>query len=188
MATISSLKQIKKGIVLLYNSEPHIVIDATFLRMQQARPVMQTKMKSIISGKTIEYNFKDGDNIESLDLEKKKVSYLYNTGDNYVFMDQNYEQIEIPKETIGENANFLKEGVEVMLLYWENKIISINLPPKVDLKVTHTEPGVRGNTAQGSVTKPATLESGYTLQVPIFIKNDDIIKVNTETGEYVSRV
>ncbi len=188
MTSISSLKQIKKGLVLIFNNEPYIVIDASFLRMQQAKPVMQTKMKSIISGKTIEYNFKYGDKIEITDLDKKKATFLYKSGDKFTFMDTQYEQIELDKDNLGDSINFLKEGIEVYLLYWNNNVVSVSLPPKVDLEVIETEPGVRGNTAQGSVTKPAKLETGYTVQVPIFIKTGDIIRVNTETGEYVSRV
>jgi len=189
MGTISNLKSIKRGIVLIYNGEPCRVTEAKFLRMQARKPVMQTKMKSLSAGKTYEYNFKQGETIQTADLDRTSASFLYRQGDNAVFMDSaSYEQIEIDPETLGDATNFLSEGTVVDLLYWNGEIVSIGLPPKVELTVTEAEPGAKGDTAQGSGTKPATLETGYVLQVPIFIKPGEKLKVNTETGEYDSRV
>ena len=102
--------------------------------------------------------------------------------------NQTYDQIFLNSENIGENINYLKDNMPVTLLYWQNQLIRLEIPIKVDLKVIETEPGTRGDTAQGTVTKPAKLETGYTLQVPIFVKEDDTIRINTETGEYAERV
>lgn len=189
MGTISSLKEIKKGIVLIYNNEPCQVVEAKFLRMQQRKPVMQTKLKSLASGKAYEYSFKQGEDVETADLERKSANYLYHDGNNYVFMDNTtYDQIFASEETLGDAAHFLKENLSIDLLYWNNEIVSVKLPPKVDLLVTEAEPGVRGDTAQGSVTKMVTLESGHKIHVPIFVNQGDTIKVNTDTNEYDSRV
>ncbi len=189
MGRISNLKGIKRGTVLIYNGEPCRVVEAKFLRMQARKPVMQTKMKSLSSDKTYEYNFKQGETIETADLDRTSANFLYKQGDDAVFMDNtSYEQITIDPETLGDAANFLSEGVTADLLYWNGDIVSISLPPKVDLMVTESEPGAKGDTAQGSGTKPATLETGYTIQVPIFINQGEKIRINTETGEYDSRV
>lgn len=189
MGTISQLKEIKKGLVVIYNNEPCLVVDASFLRMQQRKPVMQTKMKSLSAGKTYEYSFKQGESVETADLIRTKANYLYKDNTGYVFMNnETYDQVAIDEDTLGDDKHYLKEGLTIDLLYWDEKLVSISLPPKVDLEVTATEPGVKGDTVQGGGTKPATLESGYTLQVPIFIKQGDILKISTETGDYDSRV
>lgn len=189
MGTISQLKEIKKGLVVIYNNEPCLIVSASFLRMQARKPVMQTKMKSLSAGKTYEYSFKQGESVETADLSRTKADYLYKDNTGYVFMNnETYDQVSIDEETLGDQKNYIKEGLTVDLLYWDEKLVSIGLPPKVDLLVTETEPGAKGDTAQGGGTKPATLESGYTLQVPIFIKRDDVLKINTDTGSYDSRV
>jgi elongation factor P len=189
MASISSLKEIKKGLVLVYNNEPCLVLAASFLRMQQRKPVMQTKLKGLQSGKSFEYSFKQGESIETADLERKSVNFLYFDGTNYVFMDnQTYDQLSLPAETVGEKADYLVADTTLDLLLWDGQIVSLDLPIKINLKVVEAEPGVRGDTAQGSVTKPAKLESGATIQVPIFVKEGDVVRVNTEKGEYVERV
>lgn len=186
---ISTLNDIKKGLVVTINNEPYLVLEAKFLRMQQRKPVMQTKLKNLINGKVLENNFKPGDRIEEADIAKKKVNYLYHDQSGYHFMDnENYEQFFVPVETIGEPAQFLKEGVAVEAVYFNNQPISIQLPPKIDLKVTSAAPGVRGDTAQGKATKPITLETGLTINAPLFVKEGDTIRLNTETGEYVERV
>lgn len=186
---ISTLNDIKKGLVVTINNEPYIVLEAKFLRMQQRKPVMQTKMRNLINGKVLENNFKPGDRVEEADIIRKKVNYLYMDNQEYNFMDnETYEQFAISQETIGEQSQYLKEGQEVDAVYFNNQPISIQLPTKLNLKVTQTEPAVRGDTAQGKVTKPATVETGAVVNVPIFVKEGDTIRINTETGEYVERV
>jgi len=189
MAILSTLNDIKQGLTIIYNGEPCKVVQARFVRMQQRKPVMQTKLKNLINGKVIEYNFKPGEKIETGDLIYKKVSFLYAAGDEYSFMDnENYEQFSFSKGQLGDQVNFLKEGAEVSLLSFNNQPINIELPAKMDFKITSAASGIRGDSAQGRVTKTAEIETGYTVQVPLFVKEGDIIKVNTETGEYVERV
>ena len=189
MPTVSSLKELKKGAVIIFKDAPHQVLDSEFLRMQSAKPVMKTKMRNLISGVIIAHNFSHGDKPELIDLSKKSANYLYKEKNNFIFMDnESYEQISLSQETLADKINFLSANLPVSLLYWHDQIISVEIPPKVDLEVTASEPGVRGDTAQGSGTKPATLETGYVIQVPIFVKTGDKIRVNTSTGAYVERV
>jgi elongation factor P len=187
--TISSLKEIKKGTVLIYQDEPCLVLEANFLRMQANKPVMQTKMRGLKTGNTYKNNFKEGDGTKTAELTRKSANYLYHDGTNFVFMDnESYDQLTLAKDSLGDKANYLVDNLKVDLLYWQDELVSLDIPIKVDLKVTETEPGVRGDTAQGSVNKPATLETGLTIQVPIFVKQGDTVRVNTEKGEYVERV
>lgn len=186
---ISTLNDIKQGMTLLYKGEPHLVLKANFVRMQQRQPVMQTKMRNLVTGKVIEYNFKAGEKVEEADIARQKVNFLYKAGDEFIFMDNtNYEQFSLTKNKIGDKEYFLKEGDEITLISFRHQPIALELPPKIDLKVVSTVEGVKGDTAQGRVTKPATVETGYTLNVPLFVKEGDIIRINTETGEYVERV
>jgi len=188
MAFISTLNDIKVGLVVNYEGEPYIVLEANFVRMQQRKPVMQTKMRHLVTGKVLEYSFKPGDRLEIADMSRTKVNYLYRDGDQYHFMDNStFEQFSLPTILLGDKANFLKEGSEVDVLYYNDKPINIELPKKVELKIVETEPGVKGDTAQGSVMKPAKLETGATINVPLFVKEGDTIRINTERGEYVER-
>ena len=188
MGVLGALNDIKVGLVLNYEGEPYVVLSANFVRMQQRKPVMQTKMKHLITGRTLEYSFKQGERIESADLQKMKANYLYSDGGQLHFMDNNsFEQFSLPSQTLGNQLGFLKDGTEVDILYYNDRPINIELPKKVDLLVTETEPGVRGDTASGNVLKSAKLETGATIQVPLFVKEGDIVRINTERGEYVER-
>lgn len=185
---ISNLQGIKKGMSIVWDGEPYVVMEAHFLRMQQRKPVMQTKLRHIVNGKIIEYSFKQGDKVEEADLQRSKAQYLYKDEDRAYLMDmQSYEQFDIPIEQLGDALQFLKDGTEVDLLYFEGKPVNIDLPVKVTLKVTSAPPGVKGNTASSSTTKPITLETGAVVQAPLFINADDEVVVNTETGDYVER-
>lgn len=185
---LSSLNDIKQGMTIVYSNEPHIIVKANFVRMQQRKPVMQTKMKNLINNKVVEYNFKPGDRVEEAEIIKKKVNFLYRAGDEFVFMDNiDYEQISFSAEQVGDKKNFLKEGSEVTLVVFNELPINLELPPKMDYKVTATTDAVKGDTS-GRVLKEATIETGHAIGVPMFVKEGDIIKINTETGEYVERV
>lgn len=189
MATLGALNDIKVGMVLNYEGEPYQVQTANFVRMQQRKPVMQTKMKHLVTGRVLEYSFKPGDRVETADLARTKVNFLYREGDQFHFMDNNtFEQFSLPQDLLGDKILFMKDGMEVDVMYYNEKPINIELPKKVELKVVETEPGVRGDTAQGAVLKPAKLETGASINVPIFIKEGDIIRINTERGEYSERV
>jgi len=188
MTTIDSLNSIRVGLTLDYEGQPYVVVSANFMRCQQRKPVMQTKMKNLIDGRVLEINFKPGDKVETANLGKSKVNYLYTEGDECYFMDNDtYEQFSLAKDLIGKQTDYLIEGNDVDILKYNDKPVAVELPKKVELKVTEAPPGVKGDSAQGA-TKQVTLETGMTLQAPLFIKQGDVIRVNTETGEYAERV
>ena len=188
MTILGSLNDIKQGLTIIYNGEPHRVLIAKFVRMQMRKPVVQAKLKNLISGKVVEYNFKPGDKVETGDVATKKINFLYQAGEDYVFMDnQTYDQLTFSKQQLGEQINFLKEGCEVQLITFNDNPINIELSPKMDFKVVSAPEGVKGDSAQGRVTKTVEIETGYSVAVPLFIKEGDVIKINTETGEYVER-
>lgn len=189
MSVLSSLNSIKVGMILHYNGEPYQVQTANFVRMQQRKPVMQTKLRHLITGRTLEYSFKPGEKVEEADLEKRKANFLYTDDTTAYFMDQeNYEQFGVALSVVGPGVKLLKDGTQVTTLIFNDAPISVEVPPKVDLKVTQADPAVKGDSAQGRVTKIITLETGATLSAPLFVKEGDIIRINTETGEYVERV
>ena len=189
MSVLSSLNDIKVGQTIVYNQEPHVVLKAQFVRMQQRKPVMQTKMRNLITNKVIEYSFKPGDRVEEADIQRRKVNFLYAAGNEFVFMDnKDYEQIPLSRDQIGAKAQYLIEGLEVAMVMFDNRAINLELPPKVNVKVTSTMEGVKGDTAQGRVMKEAILENGATVHVPLFIKEGETVRINTESGEYVERV
>ncbi|MFH0819905.1 MAG: elongation factor P [bacterium] len=186
---ISSLNDIKQGLCLKINNEPYQVVEAHFMRCQQRKPVMQTKLKNLLSGKVLEINFKPGDKVEEADLEKHKANFLYQDAQGYFFMDnETFEQFNFSAEQLNERVKFLKEGIEVIVLYFNNQPVNIELPKKIDYKVISSPPAVRGDTAQGSATKQVTLETGLIVNAPLFVKEGDILRVNTDTGLYVERV
>lgn len=186
---IPTLNNIKKGINIIQNGEPYVVLEARFVKMQMRKPVMQTKLKNLINGRVMEVNFHQGDRVEEADLTRKKVDYLYSDGENYYFMSpDDFEQFSMEKNIIGDAVDYLKEGDKIDTLYFNDKPVSISLPPKVELRVISAPDAVRGNSAQGRVTKTAELETGLNIQVPLFVKEGDVVRVNTESGEYVERV
>jgi elongation factor P len=185
---MSSLTDIKKGLIIKYNGDPFVVMDAKFLRMQQRKPVMQTKLKNIKTGQVVEYSFKQGENAEEADVARRKASFLYKEKENFCFMEQeNYEQHYLSAEMVGDSAKFLKDSQEVNLVFYEDNIIGVELPPKVVLKVISAPPGVKGNTATGGY-KSVILETGAVINAPLFLEEGALVRVNTETGEYVERV
>ncbi len=149
--------------------------------------VMRTKIKNVRTGATIEQTFKSGEKFREVEMSRRKKQFLYANGGNYTFMDmQSYDQVDVPAAKLGEFANYLKENQEVEALYLEDELLTFDMPASVELKVTATVPGIKGDTVSNT-TKPATLETGFEVQVPLFIKEGDTVKVDTRSGEYVSR-
>lgn len=178
---------LKKGTLIVFNNQPHEIMWSQFVRMQQRKPVMQMKMRNLITGKVVEYSAKSGERLESADITKQKAQFLYSDQSGAHFMNnETFETMDIPKELSDDKIGYLKEDTDVNLVYFDEKPISIELPIKVELKVKSTPPGIKGDTATGG-TKPATLETGLTVNVPLFIKEGDRVRINTETGEYVER-
>jgi elongation factor P len=182
-----SLHSLRKGMFVEIDGEPNQVLEADFLRMQQRKPVVRTKLKSLISGKTIEKSFKPSDKIEEAEINKSSAIFFYQTKDE-IFFQEKENKIGFPKEEIADKLLFLTKGTEVSLMKFNGKVIDIELPPKVDLKVKFAPEGNRGDTSQGKVTKKAEMETGLEVNVPLFVKEGDVIRISTELGNYVERV
>ncbi len=181
------LTEIKPGKVLLINAEPYVVVKADHHKMGRGGAVLKTKLKNIISGNVVERTWQGSDKAEEAAVEYRKANFLYkDTHDAYLMDNTNYEQVSIGLDLIEEQLKFLKEETEVDVLYFQEKPMGIKLPIKVDLLVTMAPPGVRGNSA-GNVMKTVELETGAELQVPMFIESGDLIRINTDSGEYVER-
>lgn len=184
MLTINDLKI---GTKIIFNGEPHQVIFAQHSKQGRASGILRSKIKNLISGATIDHTFAGNEKIEPTELETKKAQYLYRDDKEFYFMDSsNFEQFALTIEQLNNLSNFLKEGEIVDILYFDNNPINVQLPIKIKLKITYTEPGFKGNTAS-TVSKPATLETGSQINVPLFIKENDEIIIDTRTGEYVER-
>ncbi|MBI2356075.1 MAG: elongation factor P [Candidatus Doudnabacteria bacterium] len=181
----SDLKSV--GTIIKYQDQPYQIIWSNFMRTAQRKPVIQTKMRNLITGKVMEYSFKFGEKVEGADIVKKKAQFLYNDQSGANFMDpQTFETILLPEDVIAEQKGFLKEGSETTVIFFEDRPIGLELPIKIELKVVEAAPGIKGDTATGG-SKPAKLETGITVNVPLFIKEGDIVRVDTRSGEYVER-
>ena len=182
-----SISQIRTGKIIVLDGDPYVVLKDVFAKQARGTGVMKTIIRNLKTGTTINKSFQGNDKVEEADVGYQKCQYMYNDGDNYYFMNNSsFEQFELSKEMLGDQVYFLLDGTDVDVRFFEEQPISVNLPPKVVLEVTHTEPGVKGDTASGG-SKPATLESGLVLQVPLFIKIGEKIRVNTDTQEYCER-
>ncbi len=181
------ITDLKPGRAIQIDGNPFVVVSSQFGRKSQSKANMQCKLKNLKTGAVVARNFQGSEKIEPADVGFRKVQYLYNDGERYTFMDlQSYDQFELDKETVGDAAEFLVDGNEMDALVFEEQPIAIQLKPTVDLKVVETIPGVKGDTASGG-GKPATLESGLVVTVPLFINEGDVVRVNTETAEYMAR-
>lgn len=181
------IAELKKGRAVIVDGDPYLITWNQFSKSARQGGVMATKMKNLKTGAVIQKTFQGNDKLEPADVGYRKVQYLYGDGTNFTFMDLNsYDQFELTEDTIGDVAQYLTEGQELDAMMFQDQPIGINLPPTIEVKVVETIPGVKGDTATGG-TKPATIESGATINVPLFINEGDTIKVNTDSGEYMSR-
>ncbi len=178
---------LRKGLKIVIDGEPYIITEFEFSKPGKGQALYRCKLKNMLTGYTMDRTYRSGDKFEPANLNEVKMQFLYKDGDGYHFMNMTtYEQIDMTEDQVGEAKNFLKENMEVSLLFFDETPISIDLPNFVELEVVDAPPGVKGDTATGA-TKPATLETGYTLQVPLFIEEGDILKIDTRTGQYVER-
>ena len=184
---MATTADIKNGAVILHKDKRMKVIDFQHVKPGKGGAFVRTKLKDLLTGKIIDHTFNAGARIEYIRIEARTMQFLYDDGDSFYFMDNDtYEQLLVYNEIVGDSQNFMTAGMEVDLLFDGNEVLDVRIPPHVNLKVTETEPGFKGNTATGA-TKPATVETGFTLQVPLFIDIDDILRIDTRTGEYVER-
>ncbi len=184
---MATTADIRNGMVFEYKGQRMKVIQFLHVKPGKGGAFVRTKLKNIITGQVVDVTFRSGEKIKPIYVESKEMQYLYGDDVSYVFMDmKTYNQINVPLKVIEEERKFLKEGEMVELTLVDEDVIGIKLPVFVELEVTETDPGMRGDTATGG-TKPATLETGFTVTVPLFINVGDMIKVDTRTGEYVER-
>ncbi|MCF7854159.1 MAG: elongation factor P [Candidatus Pacebacteria bacterium] len=179
---------LRKGLKIEIDNEPYVITDFDFCKPGKGQALYRCKLKNMVTGTTMDKTFRSVDKIDKPDLEQRDMIYSYKEATHYVFMDaETYEQVLVPANVLGDTQHFLKPDAECAILFYRDKPIDVDLPVFVEFKIAKTEPGVRGDTAT-NVTKPAQLENGYELQVPIFLNEGDRIKVDTRTGEYSERV
>ena len=184
-----STNEIKPGMKIELDNNPYLVITNQFVKPGKGQAFNKIKLKNIISGKVFEKTYKSGDKLTLADVAESRMRLLYVEQDEAVFMDDNtYEQYNVPLSSTGESKHFLKEDTLYEVIFYKNQIIDVLAPTFLELKIIQTEPGAKGYTASGMVLKPATVETGAKVQIPIFINEGDTIKVDTRTSEYVSRV
>ncbi|MCA9270324.1 MAG: elongation factor P [Planctomycetales bacterium] len=187
MATYNT-SDFRKGLKVLWDGEPCLVVESNFRKPGKGNAIYTLRLKNLLRGTVVERNFHGGESIESADIEEIDAQFLYKQVDTYVFMENTtYEQYELSADQVDDNWKYLKEGLPCSLVLWNNNPITITPPNHVELKVEYCEPGAKGDTAT-NVTKSAKVETGAEFIVPSFIKIDDVLKIDTRTGEYVERV
>lgn len=183
-----STNQFRKGLKIEINGEPFNIVGFQHVKPGKGNAFVRTRLKSMTSGNVLEKTFKSGEKVEKPDLDERDTEFLYQQGEDYTFMDmENYEQFTILESDLGDAVKFLKDNTKAALVFYKGKAIDIELPIFINLKIKQTDPGVRGDTVSGA-TKPATLETGAVVQVPLFIEEGENIKIDTRTGTYVERV
>jgi elongation factor P len=185
---VYSTAEFRRGLKIEIDKKPYIIVEFQHVKPGKGGAFVRTKLKNLINGAVTEKTFRSGEKVDKPDLTEKEMQYLYRDDQGFNFMDmESYEQIFIDADKIGDSANFLSDGLELTVLYHEGDPISLELPTFVMLPIEETEPGVKGDTATGG-TKPATLSTGFVVQVPLFLNEGDILKIDTRTGEYIERV
>jgi len=180
-------QEFRNGLKILYDNEPFEIVEFQHVKPGKGGAFVRTKIKNLLTGRVLDPTFKSGDKVGKPDMEEKAMQYLYHDGTHYTFMDTTtYDQTLVEEEVLGDNRKWLMENCDCEVLFWNGKAIGISLPNFVVLKITECEPGIKGDTAQGA-TKPATLESGAVVNVPLFVNEGESIKIDTRTGQYVER-
>lgn len=178
---------IRKGLKMMFEGQPFIVTDFQFVKPGKGQAFTRTKMKHLLTGGTIERNIRSGEKFEAADVEDKTLQFIYPDGDGYCFMNPlTGEQITVGAEAVGDDKDFLKDGLEVIVTLYKGNPVSVTLPPHIVVQVTETEPGVRGDTAT-NVTKPSKVSTGAAIAVPLFINEGDWIRVDTRSRSYLER-
>jgi elongation factor P len=182
-----STAEFKKGLKIQFDGEPYSIVDFQHVKPGKGGAFVRTKLKHMRLGRVIDNTFRAGEKVELVDFEEKRMQYLYRD-DAYHFMDlDTYDQIALAPERVGDARDFLKENTEVEILFIDGNPVSVELPNFIELQIAKTDPGIRGDTATGG-SKPATLETGAVIQVPLFLNEGDVVKVDTRSGEYLGRV
>jgi elongation factor P len=182
-----STAEFKKGLKIQFDGAPYTIVDFQHVKPGKGGAFVRTKLKHMKLGRVIDNTFRAGEKVELVDFEEKRMQYLYKD-DRYHFMDlDTYDQISLSAEEVGDARDFLKENTEVEILFIDANPVTVELPNFIELQIVTTDPGIRGDTASGG-SKPATLETGAVVQVPLFLNEGDVVKVDTRSGEYLGRV
>ena len=185
MATTNDLKN---GLVLNLDNHLWQVLEFQHVKPGKGPAFVRTKLKNVTTGKIVDKTFNAGTKVETANVDRRDMQYLYHDGTDYVFMDsQDYDQVNISAELVGDAANYMLENQDLQISFHEGTPLSVELPPSVELTITHTEPGLQGDRSTGG-SKPATLETGYEIQVPLFLEEGVKVKVDTRSGDYLGRV
>ena len=188
MAEVYMAGDVRNGTTFEMDGSVYKVVEFQHVKPGKGAAFVRTKLKNVINGSVLEKTFNPSEKLQGAEIEKRDMQYLYNDGELYYFMDNNtYEQIPLNKEQLGDTLRFLKENMSVKILSFKGNVFAIEPPIFVELEVTYTEPGFSGNTST-SANKPATLETGATINVPLFVNTGDIIRIDTRPGEYMERV
>jgi elongation factor P len=183
-----STSEFKKGLKIELDGAPYIIVDFQHVKPGKGGAFVRTKLKNLLTGRVVDQTFRSGERVKRPDLMEREMQYLYREGNQFCMMDnETYEQLMLTAEQVGEARIYLIENQNVKVLWFNQQPVAAEGPTFVELAVTHTDPGLKGDTATGS-TKPATLESGATVMVPLFISEGDRVKVDTRTGSYIERV
>ena len=184
---VVSTAEFKKGLRIMFDGQPYAIVDFQHVKPGKGGAFVRTKLKHMRLGKVIDNTFRSGEKVDLVDFDDKTMQFLYKD-DRYNFMDtETYEQVSLSADEVGEARDYLKENIEVQVLYIDGSPVTVELPNFVEIAIARTDPGVRGDTAQGG-TKPATLETGAVINVPLFLNEGDVVKVDTRTGDYLGRV
>ena len=182
-----SVNDLRNGMTIEIDGTVYQVIEFLHVKPGKGAAFVRTKLKNILTGATIETTFRAGEKVEQANVDRREYQFLYEDQGMWVFMNnETFEQVELTRDQVGNAPNFLLENMTVQIASWKGQIIGVDLPNTVELKVVETEPGFKGDTATGTY-KPAKLETGYVVQVPLFVNTGDVIKVDTRSGEYLSR-
>lgn len=188
MGAVLTASDLRKGSKLEIDGEPYLVVDFEFSKPGKGQALYRCRLKNMITGSQFDRTYRSGDKFNAADMEEQSMEFLYKDGNRYTFMNTStYEQIELTEENVGDAINYLTENLVVDMLLFQGRPIGISLPNFVELRVIQADPGIKGDTAAGA-TKPVTLETGFVIQVPLFIEEGEVLKVDTRSGAYVERV
>lgn len=188
MAGVYDTSEFRKGLKIEYDGDPYEILDFQHVKPGKGSAFVRTSIKNLLNGRVLQPTLKSGEKVGRPDIEEKDMQFLYVQGDEFHFMEKKtFEQTFVSEGVLGEAKNYLKENIDVAVMFYNGKAIGVTLPNSVELAVTKCDPGVRGDTVSGA-TKPATLETGYTVNVPLFINEGDVLKIDTRDGKYLTRV
>jgi elongation factor P len=188
MADTIDTADFRRGLKIQIDADPWEIVEFQHVKPGKGSAFVRTRIKNLLNGRTIDRTFKSGDQVGKPDMDEREMQYLYREGDHYNFMDnKSFEQTFLTEEQMGDAKNFIKDNTTTQILFFNGKALGVTLPNTMELRIAKCDPGVRGDTVSGA-TKPATLETGYVVNVPLFINEGELLRIDTRTGEYLTRV